>query len=324
MTAADVGALLPAPAARGVTAPAATRVEPGQVAALARLTLGQALRRGVDMSSGASGRPLLQLVVSLGLVGLMVAASVTRSPDADAFLARLFFGAFLLVGTALVPDTPEVRDRHVEILFSKPVSVPTHLAARALTLGVLAACVVLPFGLPGLLAAAWRFGLPLWRPAADLALLLAGAITLALLWLLVLVRLALRLGFGRVRRAAQSALMLTVLAISLHAALTLAGLELLPDVALRDTLHALPSTWFARFASVATPLERVGVLLLLVAAPLLYAWSGSRVGDDALEREPPAEDLVAAPLSARVVTALLGRGLSSVSAGLAVALLTRA
>ncbi len=323
MSAASAAVLLPVGPRGGVRAPAAEAIDRGQLVALMRLTLGQALRRGTDLASGAQGHPLRQIVVSMGFVGLLVALGVAHSPDADAFLARVFFGAFLLTATAIVPDPPEVHERHLEILFSKPVAVPTQLAARALMLGVLALLVALPFALPGIVAATWHFGLPAWRVPADVAALLAGVVTLALLWLQVLLLLAQRLGVRRVRRAVQSALMLSMLAISLLAALRVGmGVDLLPDAPLRALAPALPSTWFARFSGSANGLERAGVLLLVLAAPLLYVRRGLAQAGQALDQPEPLDERVSAPLSARLLGALAGRALPSPTAGVAIALLT--
>lgn len=330
MTPADaVPRTLPAGLRRHVFVPAGDRVDRRQLAALLRLLLGQALRRGTDAATGTKGHPLRQIVLSMSLVGLLVASGVARAESADAFLARIFFGAFVLTALAILPDPPEMRERNADILGSKPLSAPTQLVAHALLLFVLALLISVPFALPGILAAAWRFGLPAWRVPADLLALAAGGFALALVWVQVILAAAVRLGVERVRQAAQSLLMLVVVGVTLLAAARLTtGLDLLPAARLRPLLASLPSTWFACFWSGAGFAQRTGALLLVAASLLLFARRDLRRYGEALSAPARQPARAAAPWAARALGALseaplIGRWLlPAAAAGVAAALVT--
>lgn len=320
---------LPSGARRSVFVPPAARVDRRQLAALLRLLLGQALRRGTDAATGTKGHPLRQVLVSMTFVGLLVASGVTRAPNAEVFLERVFFGAFVLTALAILPDPPEMRERHADILGSKPLSMPTQLATRALVLFVLALLIGVPFALPGLVAAAWRFGLPAWRVPADLVALACGAFALALLWVHVMLAAAVRLGLERVRQAVQSLLMLVVMGVSLLAVTRLTtGTDVLPDASVRPWLDLLPSSWFALFCSSASASQRAGALLLVTGALALFARRGIERYGEALAAPPAQAARTVPPRSARALAALgvvpLVRRfcLPGAAAGIAVALLT--
>ncbi len=256
-------------------APDPRRIDLLRLRALVALQLGQMLRGGVDPSSGVRGHPLRQTALSLGFVGLLFAAGVAQAPSADAFLLRLFFAAFVIHVLVLVPETDDVRERSFEILAAKPVSIPTLVMARGIVLGAVTALVTTSFALPPLLAAAWRFGLGLLATLEHAAMLYAGALALALLWVQVLLVGVGVFGAERLRTTLQLVLVLVILGVTGFSMLSLSGM--LPaqlGAGLDALLAAMPSTWFARFASGASLAQQGAVLAVLVVAPALYWYRG--------------------------------------------------
>jgi len=249
-----------------------------QLGAVLGLTLGQLLRPGVDANTGVRSHPLRQIAVSMGLLGLVFATNLLRTPSWDLFLVRLFAATFLLLSLAIAPEPYELRERHREILASKPISARTLLVARCIQLLALSALIATAFGLVSFLAAAWRFQAPPLLAAAEYAMLVAGGFTSALLWLYAVLGALRFVRVETVRKAVHSALALFTVGLALFS-LSLAapggGFDLGPEIRelLARLIAALPSTWFARFwlpgVAGAGVFERAGVVALAAGSVLL-------------------------------------------------------
>jgi hypothetical protein len=230
------------------------RIDRGQLGALLELTLRQLLRPGVDPSSRVRVQPLRQTVLSIGFFGLLFATNAVRAPDLPTFLALLFFTTLVIVSLTINPETPDVRERSLEVLLVKPVAALTFLAARTVVLLAISGLVATSFGAAPLLAAALRFGLSPLVVAADYAMLLAAAFTAATLWLHLMLAALRWISAERLRRATQTALAVFNLAVAVLslASFGFAEATSLPDPIrglgrARAVLEALPSTWFALF-----------------------------------------------------------------------------
>jgi len=290
-----------------VFVPREGRIDRRQLDALLRLLTAQMLRRGTDASSGVKGHPLVQVVVSMGLLGLLNAGSALRAPDLDGFLARLFLAALVLATLAITAETDEVRQRNAEVLLSKPVAAATHLASRAAVLLVIAALVSASFALPSLLAASWRLGLSPWLVPLELATLVAGAFALALLWVIALREGVLRLGADRMRMGTQLLLVVVIGAIAWSAvAGTGEATGGAPSPA-SVVLEALPSTWLARFWTdgwAPADLGRRGALVLLGTGCALAFWRLGLSSPDVVFETTSRPARSRLPLPARLVLAV--------------------
>src|SRR5262249_743628 len=186
-----------------------------QLGAVLGLTLGQLLRPGVDANTGVRSHPLRQIVLSMGLLGLIFALNLLRLPTWDVFLVRLFAATFLMLSLAIAPEPYELRERHREILASKPVSARTLLVARCIQLLALSALIATAFGLLSFVGAAWRFHAPPLLAAVEFAMLVAGGFTSALLWLYAVLGALRFVRVETVRKAVHTALALFTIGLSL-------------------------------------------------------------------------------------------------------------
>ena len=294
--------------------PVEGRIDRDQLGALLRLLLGEGLRAGVDRSSGVRGHPLRQLAFSMLLMGAFFSPNVLQSPDWARALVVLYLGTTMLVLMAVVPETQEVRDRHVEIMGSKPIARRTAFAARAILLAVLAALLSSSFGAFPLLAAALRFGAPLPRVAAAALGLVSNAFAAAVA-AFVLVSVALRFWPPeRVRRFSQTGLTLFLLGVTFSSLLgaprLLSGERVDRFAALGGLLEWLPSTWMARLVAGGGPaplLSSLGAVLMVAAAVVLGLGHGlERLLPSFIETVPPPPPQVARPLTARLLKRLAG------------------
>jgi hypothetical protein len=286
--------------------PAEGRIDRRQLAALLRLLGAQMIRRGRDASSGMSGNPLLQTVYSMSFLGLMAAGGALRPAPLEVFLARVFTSALLVVALMITTDTDDVRMRRAEILFSKPVSGATHLAAIAGLLFVTASLVAGTFALFPLLAAVvWR-GLPLVLVPLQLVMLVLGAFALVLGWVLMLRAGAHRFGADRVRMATQVSIV-ALIGLMAWSAMGATGMVTGPPALPGRVLDALPSTWLARFwtddwSSLAANLRRMAVAALLGLSVVVFFRFGHRGGADAVFETTSSARPLRAPLLSRLLT----------------------
>jgi hypothetical protein len=293
--------------------PVEGRIDRDQLSALLRLLLGEGLRAGVDRSSGVRGHPLRQLAFSMLLMGAFFSPNVLQSPDWARALVVLYLGTTMLVLMAVVPETQEVRERHVEIMGSKPIARRTAFAARAILLAVLAALLSSSFGAFPLLAAALHFGASAPRVAAAALGLVSNAFTAAVA-AFVLVSVSLRFWPPeRVRRFSQTGLTLFLLAVTFSSLLSaprlLSGGERVDRfAALGGALEWLPSTWMARLVAGGGPaplLSSLGAVLVVAAAVVLGLGHGlERLLPSFIETVPPAPTQVSLPLTARLLRRL--------------------
>lgn len=288
--------------------PDATRIDRRQLRALLRLLGTEMLRRGRDASSGMSGNPLLQTLFSMSFLGMMAAGGALQAESLDQLLARLFTSALVIVALMITADTDEVRMRRAEILFTKPVAGPTHLAAVAVLLFVTACLIAGPFALFPLLAAALFRGLPAWQVPLLLATLLAGAFAVVLAWVLLL-RVGTRLiGADRVRMATQVSIVVLVVAVT-WSAMGATGMIGAPPALPGRLLEALPSTWLARFwrddwTSADALLRRLGVLGLMGLSAGVFVLYAHRAGADAVFETTSSARPLRPPWLARLLTRL--------------------
>jgi hypothetical protein len=255
------------------------------------------------------------------------------------FLVRLFAATFLLVSLAIAPEPDELRERHREILSSKPIAARTLLAARCIHLLVLSALIVTAYGLVSFVAAAWHFGVPPRLAAAEYAMLVLGGFTTALLWLYTMLGALRFVRVETVRKAIHAALAVFTVGLALFSvglAGGRAGIVFPARLgrALGALLGVLPSTWFARFwlpaPAGASVLERAGVVVLAGSA-LGLGLSGildRRYVHLAEMSGRPAAGAVRAPMAAKLLAALLrlplvaARLSAAPAIGVAIAILT--
>ena len=280
-----MSAILP-PAGGARFVPQEGRIDRRQLRALLRLLTAQMTRRGTDASSGLKGHPLLQVLYSMTFLGLLAAGGAFRPTTLDAFLARTFASALVIVALMITAESDDVRMRRAEILLTKPVTGATHLAAVAAMLLLTAALIVSSFALLPLLAAVWRLGLsPLLVPLLLLTLV-AGAFGLVLVWVLVLRTGVRLLGADRIRMATQVAIVLLIGLVTWSSLSGLAGATSGPPTLPATLMQALPSTWLARFWtdgwSADANLRRAGVVGLLGLCVAVFLRLGQRASADSI------------------------------------------
>lgn len=251
--------------------PATGRFDALQFRAVLELLAKQTLRPGLDASTGARGNPLRQMVLSLGLMGVMFSFNAGRFESLPPYLVLLFGVTVALDAFAINPETQDVMQRRLELLHSKPVGARTMSAARTAFLALLTAAFALPFSLAPLVVAVRWHGLhPLAAVAAAGALYL-GCFSVSVLWLTAVGATLRWTTPERIRKVGQSLFLAAVLLLT---ALTL---DLLPAARAAELLRPLPTSWFARLVLPASGLldhaQRLGALALLALAGLLM-WRG--------------------------------------------------
>ncbi len=261
----------PAAAAVAAGGGAGRRLDRRQLAALLRLTLGQALRAGRDTSTGTRSRPMLQVVLAMGFFGLVFTGNAGRSVDLASYLVLLFLCAAVLVTFAILPETQEARQRTADVLGCRPVPPEAYLVARAVNLGVIGGLIGGCFGLVALAGGAVRFGVTPALFALLLLSLLVQSLVLSTFWLTLLLFVLQRVSVARFRRVVQT----SYLGILLGVGLASSGLLGQHRFALSayPWLGWLPSTWFARlflpgaeWPLVAGRVSALGLVGLAIAA----------------------------------------------------------
>jgi hypothetical protein len=231
-------------------APDERTVDAGQLRVLVHLALKQGLGRGTDASTGAKGFPLLQILFSMTLLGVVLCFNAGRVADAASFLVLIFAVVFVITVLAINPDTQDVQERRLEILASKPVAPPTFLAARALVLlalsGLLSGCL----GLAPLVTALAYFRLPWLRAVAGSLMLVAGSFAVAVVWLSAVMIAVRWISVDRVRKTSQLLLLAAIVGVNV---LSLGWIPFGGAGSSRFSVSAwpaaawLPSSWFALF-----------------------------------------------------------------------------
>jgi hypothetical protein len=293
--------------------PVEGRIDGDQLRAMLGLLLGQGFRPGLDRSSGVKGDPRRQLLLSMGLMGVFFTPHLWRATDLSAGLVLLYAGVTVLVLLAIVPETQEARERHVEILGSKPLARRTVFAARGAMLAVLGTVIAAAFGLVPLVAAKLRFGASWARlSVAYLGLVLSAFV--AAVAALVLVTLALRVWSpDRVRRVSQNSLVFLMLGLWVSSLLTVpqlfsGGLLRYRFAGAGGALEWLPSTWMARLAAGGSPhpmLHAAGTVAMVGAAVVLGLGGGlERFLPSFVETVPSPEPRSRDPLGCRVLRLL--------------------
>jgi hypothetical protein len=213
-----------------------------QLRVLLWLTLQDVLREGVDPATGARVTPIKHLVFSMGVIGLLFALGVARHPDLQSFALHLGAASLWITAFLVMPDPLDVREKKLELLRSKPVSVQVMLRARLLGLlavtAIVVSCMVGPPLVAGVVRfrASWLLGPWLWLA------LVTGAFTAVLLWLAASFVLARRYGIARVRSFSQLVLVLSVVGVmGMSLLATMAGGQGLVSL---PVVSWLPSSWF--------------------------------------------------------------------------------
>lgn len=288
--------------------PAEGRVDRRQLAALLRLQLGQALRRGRDASSGTSGHPLRQILFSMTFLGLLSMGGVFRDVPLDVFLARVFGSALVIVALMVTAESDDARIRRMEILLPKPIAGATHVASVAAQLLLLSALVAVPYALPPLAAASFRLGLSPALVPLLLLTLVAGAFTLVLVWVLVVRAGVQRLGADRIRMATQASIVGVMLLLAWSSLSAASGDAFGPPALPGRVLRALPSTWLAGFWTdgwdAAANLRRAAVVGLMAGAVAGFLLFVRRASVDALFEVTSRVRRTRAPLLARLLVAM--------------------
>jgi len=288
--------------------PAEGRVDRRQLAALLRLQLGQAMRRGTDPSSGASGHPLRQILFSMTFLGLLSTGGAFRDVPLDTYLARVFGSALVIVALMVTAESDDARIRRMEILLPKPIAGATHVASVASQLLLLSALVVIPYALPSLVAASFRLGLSPALVPLLLATLVAGAFALVLVWVLVVRAGVQHLGADRIRMATQVSVVGVMILLAWSGLSAASGEALGPPALPGRVLRALPSTWLALFWTdgwdAAANLRRAAVVALMAGAVAGFLLFVRRASVDALFETTSRVRRTRAPLLARLLVAM--------------------
>jgi hypothetical protein len=225
--------------------PDAHRIDPLQLRTLVWLGLKQSLGPGTDASTGSKGNPLLQVVLSMNLIGVVLAMNVSRSADLPSFLVLVFAAAFVIVVLAVNPDAEEVQQRRQEIVGSKPIAPRTLVAARAIVLLVIAGLVALCLGLVPIAVALARFRYSWPRAGATYLSLALGSASAAILWLAALMVSARWVSLERIRKTSQLLLVVVMTAVTVLSLGWIPGTNGTFSVSARPGLLLLPSSWFA-------------------------------------------------------------------------------
>ena len=285
--------------------PVEGRVDRRQLGALLRLLTAQMVRRGTDASSGMKGHPLLQTLYSMGFLGLLAAGAAFRPTTLDAFLARTFASALVIVALMITAESDDVRMRRAEILLTKPISGATHLASVAAILFLTAGLISGSFALLPLLAAVLRLGLPPLLVPVLLLTLVAGAFALVLVWVLLLRLGVSRLGADRVRMATQVSIVLLIGLLTWSSLAGVAGSSLSPPTLSNEILDALPSTWLARFWtdgwSADANLRRAALVAVFGLCLAAFVRYGQRASADSIFETTTRARPLRAPLAARAL-----------------------
>jgi hypothetical protein len=273
-----------------------------QLRVLLWLTLQDVLREGVDPSTGARVTPIKHLLFSMGFIGLMFAAGVSRYADLESFAVHLAAATMWLTALLVMPDPLDVRERKLELFRSKPIANVVLLRARVLSLLAIAALVVSSMVILPIGRAVFLFGATPWLVLSLWLALVAGAFAAVLLWLGVVFVLARRFTIARVRAFSQLVLVLSIVTVmGLSALVPLQGgaLKALPFVAW------LPSSWFA-LLGLGSWRDGLAALGLLVVATVTHLrLDVDRCYDKLDEPAPDASPWAFGELGARVARLLL-------------------
>jgi hypothetical protein len=297
---------------RARAVPVEGKIDTGQLSALLRLLLGQGLRAGVDLSSGVKGHPLKQLVTSMTFMGLLFAMNVVSSSDWTRALVVLYFGTMLLVLLAVVPETQEARNRHIEILGSKPITRRTMFVARGAMLAIVGTLISSSFALGPIVAAWIRFRVSWAEAVAGYVGVLLTAFVAAVMSF-VAIMFALQVWPPeRVRRLSQTGLIVFLVTVSFSSVWTLPqalqGRRSDRFAALGSALEWSPSTWMVRLVAGGGPhrtWSAVGAVLVIAAAVLLGSGGVlERFLPSLVDTMPPPEARVRPPLVCRALRQL--------------------
>lgn len=249
-----------------------------QLRAVVTLNLKQGFRGSQKSASGKRAQPILQLIVSMGFMGIFFAATARRCDDLATYLTLLFTTAFAIVALSVLPDTLDGRRRNVEVLSSKPIAATTLLAARAFSLLFISTIIIGSFTIAPLVSATWAFGCSWILAGGLLLLLILGSFAVVVMSLTTVILASQWFNIDRLRIFAQYLLVginLGIIGLSLLSMSDFASRSANSRLSLTSipSVKLLPSAWFADFLisnfGVVANLERAGVLLLLGGALLI-------------------------------------------------------
>ncbi len=221
------------------------RIDGRQASALLLLYRRLGFRAARDSRTGKSkGGPLL-IIPSYLLFGGLLIPTLEAAAEARTALIMLATAVLGMSALTLIPDALETQQARIEILSTKPVGERTFALAQALTnlrgLAIVVACLLLP----GSIWLKATMDVPVPTLLFFGSLTLCTAFALQILWLSLLLALAARLSYERIRTAAQAILM-TVLLTSWLPGFVFRALRADDDLAsFRDVpwIGALPPAW---------------------------------------------------------------------------------
>jgi len=247
------------------------RLNRRQFGAITGQLLRETFRPGVDASTGVRYRPLRTLTLSMTVLGLFFAIGTLRFVDFPSALIGVFISVFALTALAVVPETHDVRQQRTEILYSKPVSRLTHLAAFATVQLGTTVLLVVCLTTPALLVTSFRFEPPWHVSVSAIGAAIVGCYATILLSVAIVMAAASRYGIARIRKLTQTLLALAMLGLcgvsllSAGTGMVTAGAYL--DLATIAELRLLPPVWFAdAVTGGGSPWERLAALLFVALA----------------------------------------------------------
>lgn len=258
------------------------RIDGRQVSALLLLYRRLGFRAARDSGTGKSkGGPLL-IIPSYLLFGGLLIPTLEAAAEARTALIMLATAVLGMSALTLIPDALETQQARIEILSTKPIGERTFALAQALTNLRGLAIVVGSLLLPG----SWWLKSTMDVPIPTLLvfglLTLLTAFALQILWLSLLLALAARLSYERIRTAAQAILM-TVLLTSWLPGFVFRALRGDDDLAsFRDApwIQALPPSWVVdAYGQGSGPnfyAPRIGLAALFMGAMLLRRYTTTR------------------------------------------------
>ncbi|HKV42247.1 MAG TPA: hypothetical protein VJX67_23795 [Blastocatellia bacterium] len=260
--------------------PNAGRIDLAQCRTLIGIYLRQGFRP-VPTSSRRQRRPLVTLVVGMLLFGTAFSAGRSVATDLDTYLTALMTAVFALVMMGAVPDSALIRERYLEILYSKPIDERTMLAAQIATRLIYAWVLSSAFATVPLLACEARFSIYWPALTATYFMMVIGGFSSVAIWISSVNYLTRWLSLEKFRAAVRYLNIAVLLACYLPAILVwtsgaTGGLTRSYSISSVPLLKVLPSFWFATFFTSGRGadhllLARIGALAFVMAA-VLTSW----------------------------------------------------
>ena len=213
------------------------------VAALFRLSLAEALRRGRS-SEGIEVRPLRQVLFASTFLGIFCALPLHHQESAY-WVEALFAYVAFYTGLAILPDPTDAFERRRDVLGALPIRPVDAALARVGFLAVLVTLLVVPLALPSLVGLALRGDVHPLRLIALLPAMLMLGLTVSCTWLFFAFKIGGWLGVDRLRKTASLGLSLMVAGSSILGTSAIWSGRLWPPGFGADLLALSPTSWLA-------------------------------------------------------------------------------